>query len=156
MIGVVGAAVVVLEFLFGVANATLADFVSGVPIVSGWPLVLWTGLVIVLVWVFSILRLVLLRVSQTYVLHDDSLEIRTGILSTMAFEVSPSGFSDLVVFRSLVGRLTDSGDIIIQTQTERASVKRMVRVRHPMRVGDQIREVMSRPIVRIEGSEDKK
>lgn len=55
------------------------------------------------------LHLLLLRVSLTYILHDDSLEIRSGILSSRAFVVLPSGFSDLEVFRSVVGRIMDSG-----------------------------------------------
>jgi hypothetical protein len=49
----------------------------------------------------------------------------------------------------------DSGDIIIETQSEADNVEKMRRVRHPLRVADQIREVMARPIVRIEGSEPK-
>jgi uncharacterized membrane protein YdbT with pleckstrin-like domain len=155
VIVVVGVVVVWLEFLFGVANATLADFVSGVPIVSGWPLALWSGLVLVLVWVLSILRLVLLRVSQTYVLHDDSLEIRSGLLTSRAFVVSPSGFSELEVFRSVVGRIVECGDIVVETQSEADNVVRLVRVRNPLKVADQIREVMARPIVRIEGSAPK-
>jgi uncharacterized membrane protein YdbT with pleckstrin-like domain len=156
VIAVVAVVVVWLEFLFGVANATLADFVSGVPIVSGWTLALWTGLVVLLVWVFSMLHLVLLRVSLTYVLHDDSLEIRSGILTSRAFLVSPSGFSELEVFRSVVGRIVESGDIVIETQSEKDNVVRMVRVRNPLKVADQIREVMARPVVRIEGSAEPK
>jgi len=155
VIAVVAVAVVVLEFLFGVANASLGDFVSGVPVISSWPLVVWTFLVVLLVWVFSILRLVLLRVSQTYVLHDDSLEIRSGLLTSRAFVVSPSGFSELEVFRSVVGRIVESGDIVVETQSEADNVVRLVRVRNPLRVADQIREVMARPVVRIEGSAPK-
>jgi uncharacterized membrane protein YdbT with pleckstrin-like domain len=113
----------------------------------------WTFLVVLVVWVFSMLHLVLLRVSLTYVLHDDSLEIRSGILTSRAFVVSPSGFSELEVFRSVVGRIVESGDIVIETQSEKDNVVRMVRVRNPLKVADQIREVMARPVVRIEGSE---
>jgi uncharacterized membrane protein YdbT with pleckstrin-like domain len=153
LIGVAGVVVVWLEFMFDVADKTLADIVSGVPIVSGWSLLLWTGLVLLLVWVFSMVHLVLLRVSLTYVLHDDSLEIRSGILTSRAFVVSPSGFSELEVFRSVVGRIVESGDIVIETQSEKDNVVRMVRVKNPLKVADQIREVMSRPIVRIEGSQ---
>jgi uncharacterized membrane protein YdbT with pleckstrin-like domain len=155
LIVAVAIVVVWLEFLFGVANTTLASVLPSVsvPIISDWTLLLWTGLVLVLVWVFSMVHLVLLRVSLTYVLHDDSLEIRSGILTSRAFVVSPSGFSELEVFRSVVGRIVESGDIVIETQSEKDNVVRMVRVKNPLRVADQIREVMSRPIVRIEGSQ---
>lgn len=158
LIAVVGVVVVWLEFLFGVANTTLADVVSSpiVPIISDLSLMVWTFLVVLLIWVFSILRLVLLRVSQTYVLHDDSLEIRSGLLTSRAFVVSPSGFSELEVFRSVVGRILECGDIVIETQSEADNVVRLVRVRNPLKVADQIREVMSRPIVRIEGSAEPK
>jgi uncharacterized membrane protein YdbT with pleckstrin-like domain len=153
VIVVVAVVVVWLEFLFGVANATLADVVSSpiVPIISYLSLMVWTVLVVLLVWVFSMLHLVLLRVSLTYVLHDDSLEIRSGILTSRAFVVSPSGFSELEVFRSVVGRIVESGDIVIETQSEKDNVVRMVRVKNPLKVADQIREVMARPVVRIEG-----
>ena len=153
LIGVVGIVVVALEFMFGVADKTLVYVLPSVtvPIVSDWSLMVWTFLVVLLVWVFSVLHLVLLRVSFTYVLHDDSLEIRSGILTSRAFLVSPSGFSELEVFRSVVGRIVESGDIVIETQSEKDNVVRMVRVRHPLKVADQIREVMARPVVRIEG-----
>jgi uncharacterized membrane protein YdbT with pleckstrin-like domain len=158
LIGVVGAVAVALEFMLGVADKTLADVVSSpiVPIVSDLSLMWWTVLVVLLVWVFSMLRLVLLRVSLTYVLHDDSLEIRSGILTSRAFVVSPSGFSELEVFRSVVGRIVESGDIVIETQSEKDNVVRMVRVKNPLKVADQIREVMARPVVRIEGSAEPK
>lgn len=154
---VVAVVVVVFEFMFGVANKTLADVVSSpmVPIISDWTLMMWTFLVVFLVWVFSMLHLVLLRISFTYVLHDDSLEIRSGILTSRAFLVSPSGFSELEVFRSVIGRIVESGDIVIETQSEKDNVVRMVRVKNPLRVADQIREVMARPVVRIEGPEPK-
>jgi Bacterial PH domain len=97
--------------------------------------------------------LVLLRASNTYVLRNDSLEIRSGILTSKSFVLSPSGFSDLEVIRSVSARIVNSGDIIIRTQSETDSVRRMVRVRNPLAVADQIREVMARPIVRIDRSD---
>jgi hypothetical protein len=61
----------------------------------------------------------------------------------------------LKVFRSAVARIIDPGDIIIQTQSETANAKKMVRVRHPLRVADQIKEIMARTIVRTQGSEQR-
>lgn len=120
-------------------------------------IVYWTGLVIFLAWVLSLAHLLLLRASNSYILRNDSLEVRYGILTSKSFLVSPSGFSDLEVIRTVSGRIVGIGDMVIRTQGER-NVK-MVRVRKPLKVADQIREVMAKPIVRIDGqpsSEEKK
>jgi len=93
-------------------------------------------------------HLLLLRASNTYILRNDSLEVRYGIVSSKSFVVSASGFSDLEVIRSVSGRIIGMGDMIIRTQGER-DVK-MVRVHHPLEVADKIRQVMARPIVRVE------
>jgi uncharacterized membrane protein YdbT with pleckstrin-like domain len=113
------------------------------------PLALWTGLVIFLIWVLSLIHLLSLRVSSTYILRSDGLEVRTGVFSSKSFVVAPAGFSDLEVVRSVSARIVNSGSILIRTQGE--TNIRMERVRNASRVADQIREVMARPIVRIEG-----
>ena len=123
------------------------------------PLMLWTGLVFFLIWVLSLVHLLLLRASHTYVLRNDSLEIRTGILTSRSFVVAATGFADMEVIRSVAGRILDFGDIIIRTQDETGVDKIMRTIRNPMKVSGQIREVISKPIVRIEGqppSETKK
>jgi uncharacterized membrane protein YdbT with pleckstrin-like domain len=123
----------------------------------GLPLVYWTLLVIAVVWILSLANLMLLRASHRYVLREDSLEIRSGILTSRTSVISPSGFSDLEVIQSIVGRIIGSGNIVIRTQSETRSERRRVRVRHPGKVADAIRGVMSRPLVRVErGPDDKK
>jgi uncharacterized membrane protein YdbT with pleckstrin-like domain len=99
------------------------------------------------------MHLVLLRASNTYTLRNDSLEIRSGILTSRSFMISASGFSDLEVIRSISARIINSGDIIIRTQSETDSEKKMVRIRNPLKAADQIREVMAHPIVRIDRSD---
>jgi len=131
-----------LEFSFDVANKA--------PILP-IPIVLWTTLAIFLVWLVSLMHLLLLRASNTYILRNDGLEVRTGIVTSKSFVVAPAGFSDLEVTRSVSGRIVNSGNIIVRTQGD-TDIK-MVRVRMPLRVADQIREVMARPTVRIEGQE---
>lgn len=121
--------------------------------ISNVQIVLWIDLVIFLVWVLSLAHLLLMRASNTYILRNDSLEIRSGILTSKSFIISPSGFSDLEVIRSIPNRIVNSGDIIIRTQSETESDLRMQKVRNPMSVASQIRGVMARPIVRIEGKE---
>jgi uncharacterized membrane protein YdbT with pleckstrin-like domain len=115
------------------------------------PLTLWTDLIFFLIWVFSLIHLLVLRASKTYVLRNDSLEIRTGILTSRSFVVAASGFADMEVTKSIVGRILNVGDITIRTQDERGADKIMQTIRNPMKVSDQIREVMSKPLVRIEG-----
>lgn len=115
------------------------------------PLVLWTGFLFVLILAFSLLHLLLLRASNTYILRNDSLEIRTGILTSRSFVVAASGFADMEVTKSIVGRILNFGNIIIRTQDESGADKIMQKIRDPMKVSGQLREVMSRPIVRIEG-----
>ena len=147
-ISVAVAAVVIslLEFYFNINNTPIAD-----RLILGIPVILWTVLAIFLVWVVSLTHLFVLRASNTYILRDDGLEVRTGILTSKSFVVAPAGFSDLEVTRSVSGRIVNSGNIIVRTQGD--SDIKMVKVRKPLKVADQIREVMARPIVRIEGQE---
>jgi uncharacterized membrane protein YdbT with pleckstrin-like domain len=142
LIAVIAVVVSWFEFYLGVA-----------PQVVVVPVILWTGLLFLVLWLFSLLHLVLLRASSTYILRDDSLEIRSGILTSRSFMISPSGFSDLEVVRSISARIVNSGDIIIRTQSETDGERKMVRIRNPMKPADQIRQVMSRPIVRIDRSD---
>jgi hypothetical protein len=103
-------------------------------------------LVIFFAWIVSLAHLLLLEVSNTYILRNDSLEVRVGVLSSKSFVIAPAGFSDLEVVRSISARIVNSGYIVIRTQGERDM--RMERVRNALKVADQIREVMSKPIVR--------
>jgi uncharacterized membrane protein YdbT with pleckstrin-like domain len=117
------------------------------------PLILWTGLAFCLIWIVSLTHLLLLRASNTYILRNDSLEIRTGILTSKSFTVASSGFADMEVIRSLSGRILNLGSIVIRTQDESGADKRLQKVRNPLKVADQIREVMAKPMMRIEGQE---
>ena len=149
LIIVIAAVVFWLEFYLNLAYVTIANV----------QIMLWTGLVFFLVWIISLSNLLLLRASSIYILRNDSLEIKTGITTSKSYVVVPSGFSDLEVIRSISARIMNSGDIIIRAQSETDSERKMVRVRNALKVADQIREVMARPIVRIdrpEPTEEKK
>jgi uncharacterized membrane protein YdbT with pleckstrin-like domain len=137
LIVVVAVVVFWLEFFFGVANAIIV-----------MPLVLWTGLVFLVIWVIVIVRLALLRVTHRYILREDSLEVRTGVFTSKLYVVVPSGFSDLEAVQSFLGRITNTGDIFLRSQSE--TERRMVKVRNPLKVAEQIRKVMARPIVRMD------
>jgi len=118
---------------------------------SNLQLVLWVNFVLFLIWIFSQVHLLFLRASNAYVLRQDSLELRFGILTAKSEMISPSGFSDLEVVRSVSNRILNSGNIVIRTQSEEEKGLVMIMIHDPLRVAAQIREVMSRPIVRIEG-----
>lgn len=130
-----------LEYYFGIASIALLNV----------QVVLWTALMIFMVWLPATVQLLFLRASNTYILRVDGLEVRAGIFTSKSFVIAPAGFSDLEVTQSVSQRLTSSGNIMIRTQGENDI--RMVRVRSPQNVGDQIRRVMARPLVRIEGQE---
>jgi membrane protein YdbS with pleckstrin-like domain len=141
---VVAIAIVIswLEFSFGVAYNDAMTVLSTPPII-------WTFLLIFLAWVLGIVRPLLIRASNLYILRSDGLEIRAGIITSKSFVVAPSGFSDLEVIRSISERIINSGHIVIRTQGD-TNVK-MERIRSPLKVAGQIREVMARPTVRVEG-----
>jgi uncharacterized membrane protein YdbT with pleckstrin-like domain len=130
-----------LEFQFGIAAQPVLNT----------PIALWTSLVLFLSWALSLPRLLALRASNKYILRNDGLEIRKGILTSKSFVIAPSGFSDLEVTRSFSARIVNSGDITIRTQGETDII--MQKVKNPLKVADQIREVMARPTVRIERQE---
>lgn len=138
---VIAVAVVIfwLEFYFGIATKAILNVQT----------VLWTALGIFLVLVFSSIGLLGTRISNSYILRRDGLEIRSGIFASKTFVVSPAGFSNLEVIRSISARIVNAGNIAISTQGERDV--RMEKIRDPLKVADQIRAVMARPLVRIEG-----
>jgi hypothetical protein len=130
-----------LEFYLGIASLSVVNVQA----------VVWTGLTFFLVWMAAVARLLSLRASNLYTLRSESLEVRSGILTSKTFVFTPSGFSDLEVITSVLGRILGYGDIIIRVQSE--NERRMILVRKPSRAADQIRRVMSRPTVRIERPE---
>jgi len=141
---IVAVAAILIEFI-------PADTTAWWPGLLSFPLIGWTVIAFLLIWALSLLHLLLLWVSHTYILRNDSLEIRTGILTSESFVVAAAGFADMEVDKSIIGRVLNFGDIIIRTQDESGRAKVLKRIRNPLSVGAQIREVMARPIVRIEG-----
>ena len=55
----------------------------------------------------------------------------------------------MLVNQSLGGRIFGYGDIIVNSQGEREIRLRLVH--HPFKVSDMMRDIMGKPIVRIEG-----
>ena len=140
----------ILVFVLAVVVVWLEfTFDGAFPAIFGLPIWTLTLILFLIVWIASLAPLLLLRSSNKYTLRSGSLEVKTGIASTKNFVLSPSGFSDLEVTQSVIGRMVNCGDIIIHTQNERTATMRMVKDANG--VASQVRDTMGRPIVRIEG-----
>lgn len=129
-----------LEFFLGLAGQAF----------QGIPITVWTGLSLFLICVISISNLYWIEASNTYILRKASLEITTGVVTTKSFVIAPSGFANMEVVRTLTARMLNTGDIIIRTQDEPYGDKKMAMVRDAEDVADKIRDVMSKPVVRLE------
>jgi hypothetical protein len=102
------------------------------------------------IWLFSLLEVLVFRATHTYVLRQDGIEIRRGIVRIYSFVVTPMGFGDLLVYQSLGGRIFGYGDITINSQGERQA--KLLRVRSPFAVAGTIRDIMGKPLVRVQTS----
>lgn len=110
----------------------------------------WTLIASFLVWILLVFNLLVLRITNRYVLRVDSLEIKIGLLTTKTSVIVPTGFSDLEVIRSITSRIFGIGDITIKTQSEKDFTKRMIMVRDPVRVANLIRDVMARQFFKLD------
>ena len=135
---VVAALFLWLELASGTAYANLA----------GLPTYLWTLLAFGVIWLLSLLGLLIFRASNTYMLRQDGLEIRRGIIRLHSFVVTPSGFGDLLLYQSIGGRIFGYGDLTVNSQGERET--KLLLVRAPFARADTIRDIMGKPIVRVE------
>ncbi len=139
LIFVVAVIIIWLEFLMGAAITSIFS-------IALW---VWTLIIFLLIWLATLSGLLILRASHRYILRSGSLDVKTGIISLKSFVLSSSGFSDLEVNQSVVGRIVNSGDILVYTQGERNTT--MKKVRHPNKVTGLIRDTMGKPVVRVEG-----
>jgi hypothetical protein len=128
-----------LEIYFGVAFSGLV----------GLAVFAWTLLAFGVIWLLSMVELLIFRVSNTYVLRQDGLEVRRGIVRLHSFVVTPSGFGDLMLYQSVGGRIFGYGDLTVNSQGERET--KLLLVRSPFKVAETIRDIMGKPIVRVEG-----
>lgn len=127
-----------LEMLVGVA----------LNVAAGLTVYLWTLLLFALIWIMSLLDLLFFWASHSYLLRQDGLEIRRGIIRLHSFVVTPSGFGDLMVYQSLGGRIFGYGELTVNSQGERQT--KLSLVRSPFTTADTIRDIMGKPIVRVE------
>lgn len=128
-----------LEIFSGVAFSGLV----------GLPVWAWTFLAFGLIWLISMFELLVFRASNTYILRQDGLEVKRGIIGLHSFVVTPSGFGDLLVYQSIGGRIFGYGELTVNSQGERETKLRLVR--SPSKVADMMRDIMGKPIVRVEG-----
>lgn len=114
----------------------------------GLPLWVWTVLLFIVIWLLTMFNLLIYRVSHTYILRQDGLEIRRGIIRLHSFVVTPAGFGDLLVYQSIGGRIFGYGDITVNSQGERQT--KLLLVRDPFAAADTIRDIMGKPLVRVD------
>jgi uncharacterized membrane protein YdbT with pleckstrin-like domain len=117
-----------------------------VPVI-GIALLIWTVIVFAVIWLIWVLRYVLERASEKYTLRKIGLEVERGILSKRNIVLSTGGFSDMQVYRSIIGRMLNVGDIVIRSEGEHDI--RLRKIRNPKDTMDKIRDVMSRPLVKF-------
>ena len=138
-------AFIVLAVIF-VWITTFVGFASDA--LLGVPLWTWILLVFVVIWLIGIADLAIFRFANKYILRQDGLEVKHGILGLRSFVVTPQGFGDLIVFQSVWGRIFGYGDLVVNSQGERETRLRLVR--SPYKVADTMRDIMGKPIVRVE------
>jgi hypothetical protein len=61
----------------------------------------------------------------------------------------PAGFGELLVYQSIGGRIFGYGNITVNSQGEHQT--RLDLVHEPFKVADTMRDIMGKPIVRVEG-----
>lgn len=128
------------EIFFGVA---FIDFI-------GLPVYVWTLVVLMVAWLFSLIHLGFVWLANRYFLRRDSLEVKHGLVTLHSFVVTPYGFADLEVQQSLSGRIFRYGNVTINSQS-RNTIKLQF-VKSPFKVAEQIRAVMSKPSVHLDES----
>jgi uncharacterized membrane protein YdbT with pleckstrin-like domain len=137
VVGILCVLVGLLEYALGYA---------WVPVI-GIALLFWTIIVFAIIWLAWVIRYVLERASEKYTLRKIGLEVERGILSKRNIVLSTGGFSDMQVNRSIIGRILNVGDIVIRSEGEHDI--RLRKIRSPKGTMDKIRDVMSRPLVRV-------
>jgi hypothetical protein len=115
---------------------------------AGLPVYAWTILAFVVIWLVSLLEVLVFWATYTYVLRQDGIEIRRGIIRLHSFVVTPMGFGDLLVYQSVGGRIFSYGDITVNSQGERQT--KLLRIRSPFKTADTIRDIMGKPLVRVD------
>ena len=137
--------VIVVAILFLLLELYFGDALVGF---VGLPVWVWTFLAFGVIWLISMLELLVFRATNTYILRQDGLEIKRGILRLHSFVVTPSGFGDLLVYQSIGGRIFGYGEITVNSQGERET--KLPLVRQPFVIADTMRDIMGKPIVRVE------
>jgi membrane protein YdbS with pleckstrin-like domain len=111
------------------------------------PLFIWVLGILGLAWLVSVLGLLILRASYTYVLRQSSIEVNQGIVRKRFLVVSPSAFSELETDQGMMGRMLNYGSLEVRSQG--GQQLNLILIRDPKGVSAKIRDVMTVPTVRI-------
>ena len=91
------------------------------------PLYAWTLGALAIAWLASVLGLLVLHASHTYMLRHSSVEIDEGLASRMSLVVSPSAFSELEVDQGVFGRILNYGSLEVRSQGGQQLNLRLIR-----------------------------
>ena len=111
------------------------------------PLYIWVLGILGVAWLVSVVGLLILRASYTYVLRQSSIEVNQGIVRKRFLVVSPSAFSELETDQGIVGRMLNYGSLEVRSQG--GQQLNLILIRDPKGVSARIRDVMTVPTVRI-------
>lgn len=111
------------------------------------PLYVWVLGLFAVVWLASMVSLVVMRASCTYILRQNSIEVDRGIVSRNSLVVSPSAFSELEVNQGVVGRMLNYGSLEVRSQGGQQLNLRFIR--DPKGVSAKVRMTMTVPTVRV-------
>jgi len=111
------------------------------------PLFVWALGLLTFAWFASVVGLLVMRASFTYVLRQSSIEVEQGIARKRNLVVSPSAFSELEVDQGIIGRLLNYGSLEVRSQG--GQQLNLMLIRDPRGVSSRIRGVMTIPMVRI-------
>lgn len=107
-----------------------------------------TLLFFVCVWLASLAQLVVFWASNTYVLWEDKLEVKQGIMKLRLLTVTPKVFVDLTLNQTIGGWLFGYGDLMVNCQGMPQT--RLGFLRSPFLTANTLRHVMGKPFVKME------
>ncbi|MCW4004719.1 MAG: PH domain-containing protein [Candidatus Bathyarchaeota archaeon] len=112
-----------------------------------------TLLFFITVWLIGIVQLVISWASNTYILRQDELEVRQGILAARSFTVNAKTFGELTIYQSIGGWLFGYGDLIVTCKGQPET--KLSLLRSPFLTASTLRQVMGKPLVKMNSHIDK-
>jgi hypothetical protein len=116
-----------------------------------YPVEIATAVVILAAYLVKVVRLVIVRLENSYELRNDGLYFNRGIANLSDTFLSPMAFSDARLVRTIGMRIVGRSLIVIEANDGRRFELKMIK--DGLNVQALIRRNMAHPTVRIEGSQ---